>query len=162
MSTHGAVPADRDLELGSFRAWNQPSSLTDGTMLVFASTDYNIGGWYSTTTGRWTPQLPGIYLFTWALHSADTAFVADTSWWLETLQRSGNDEFPAFPGLWKTASYGQASHGDALVRVTQADITAGHYFAIRHACSDGATARTYTTNDSNRSFFSGACLIPYA
>lgn len=54
---------------------NNQSPYTGTGEIVFTSTEFNYSGWYSTSTGRFTPQKAGVYwISTWMMSANNTSF----------------------------------------------------------------------------------------
>ena len=65
----------RSVAVGSFSAYqssNQSMPATTFTKVLFQTEEYDVSGWYDTSTSRFTPQLEGVYSFVaqWTSQSA--------------------------------------------------------------------------------------------
>lgn len=98
---------------GSFSAYRSAAlSVTSSQVVVFDSEDFDISSWHDITTGRFTPQLAGIYSFSWAVASA-TAMTAD-SYLLASLRRNGAVYKRGSAMNYRAAASGTKSVGTAL------------------------------------------------
>lgn len=126
------------LAKGSFSAYrNAALSLTSPNVVVFdtdSGTDaWDISGWYDTTTGRFTPQIAGIYRFSW-LVSADAAAVADV-YFIASLLKNGTQQLNAPPNWQRAAATPLASGGSLSAKANGTT----DFFQVRLQHNNGAT-----------------------
>lgn len=70
------MPGHTSSPIGAFSVSldNNQNPYTGTGEIVFNSTEFNYGGWYSTSTGRFTPQTPGVYwISTWMMFANNAA-----------------------------------------------------------------------------------------
>ena len=69
----------------SFKAHISGGSITvasnNGNSAIFSSTDHNVGGHYSTSTGRFTAPIAGRYVFTCSIFKYTTYNNPDNTYW---------------------------------------------------------------------------------
>jgi hypothetical protein len=69
------------LAQGTFSAFrNAAVSLATAGIIVFDTEEFDVSGWFDTTTGAFTPQVPGYYQFSWVVTPQPNLSVADTFW----------------------------------------------------------------------------------
>jgi hypothetical protein len=72
------MPGHSSSPIGAFSVSldNNEDTYSGTGEIVFTSTEFNYGGWYSTSTGRFTPQVAGVYwISTWMMFDNDAAHV---------------------------------------------------------------------------------------
>lgn len=68
------------LARGAFFAYrNAAVSLADSAVVVFDTEQADVSNWFDPATGRFTPQVPGYYAFSWSI-KAGAALAADVYW----------------------------------------------------------------------------------
>lgn len=138
------------LTKGSFYAYrNAALSLNTGTVVPF-DTDTGVGtdvsNWYDTATGRYTPQVPGIYAFVWRVRAANV-LTADT-FWQASLARNGSQ----YAGGDKADQRGTVSVASIGFMIAVANGTTD-FFTILLDHGVGAAAGVFT--GSIQTYFAG-------
>lgn len=80
--------AANGLAKGAFSAYrNAALSLTTGLTVTFDTEEFDVSGWYDTSNGRFTPQVPGYYRFSWSVTS--NASITADQFWQANLHKNG-------------------------------------------------------------------------
>jgi hypothetical protein len=106
------------LARGVFHAYrNAAQSIPAGTGVVtvvtFNAEVFDVSGWHDTTTGRYTPQVAGIYRLSW-LVTASGALTADTQW-QAIVRKNGTAQVNAEPSAQRGTTFAVASGGTGVV-----------------------------------------------
>lgn len=93
--TSGGLRADwmatgaNGLAKGAFSAFRNAAvglGAAPPALVVMDTEEFDVSSWYDTTTGRYTPQLPGYYWLRWMLQPSS----AVTVWWRSALYKNGS------------------------------------------------------------------------
>ena len=122
----------------SFLAYRTGAWETVSGTVVFGSTAFNIGGNYSTSTGRFTAPVAGLYSFTYVFYSS----LASTQW---AFKRNGSDYVLADTYL--------AAEGSATD--TSINSTLGIYLNIGDYISCGPRTTNSNSTYNGHTFFGG-------
>jgi hypothetical protein len=114
MMATGAV----GLAKGAFNAFRTAALSLGTTAGVVFDTDtgvgYDVSNWYDTTTGRYTPQVPGYYDFKWGVGASGTLTV--DNWWMSQLFVNGVADKEG-QIIFQRAAVGLRSMGQAQVKM---------------------------------------------
>lgn len=76
------------LAAGAFSGYRSgAAAYATGSVVVFNAEQYDVSSWFDVATGRFTPQVKGIYRFSWTL-ALDAALTAD-NWAVASLRKNG-------------------------------------------------------------------------
>ncbi len=80
---------------GAFKAYRattaQALPAASATVILFNAEAFDVSGWFDITTGRYTPQIPGYYEFSWAVRST-AASASNDQPMTASLRKSGSTE----------------------------------------------------------------------
>ena len=119
----------------AFHAYNPGGSIADGSNVILGSTYVNTGSHYSTTNGRFTAPVAGVYLFFW---SAIGNAAADVYRWF--LRKNGGALGDIH--LRQDTSGSGTAYATNGARVQIVSLSASDYVSIYYD-SDGGTAAYY-------------------
>lgn len=78
------------LAAGTFKGYNNSgSSITSGAVVPMPSEDYDVSGWFDPSTGRYTPQVRGIYEFKAQVQLLAMGSTGAPQWLQLALSRNG-------------------------------------------------------------------------
>ena len=123
----------------AFLASNPPNPVTVGTV-VFSTTGFNVGGHYSTSTGRFTAPLTGTYFF--ESHIRRELNEATIAWHRPELRVNGTQIAETLGNLQGHTSGSFSSTAFAVV----VRMTAGDYAEVIYSSSGNASSST-TANE---------------
>lgn len=92
---------------------NAALSLASLGIVVFDTEEFDLSGWHDTSTGRYTPQVPGYYRLSWAVESG-VGLTVD-SHWQAILYKNGSLFKGGNRAMSRGAAAGLASVGSHIV-----------------------------------------------
>lgn len=109
----GTLVSDR--AIGAFHAYESAvSGYATGAKIIFDAEDFDFNNWYNPATGNYTPQVQGLYRFTW-LVTAQNIFAADT-YWIADLMKNGSVIRGGIPVFQRGGGIQVRSGGSGTVR----------------------------------------------